>query len=60
MGLSIPLRCAKASLSMMAPPFTSADVVATFNRIINPPEGIISQFRNDFLPWWKALRPLTT
>ncbi|MCC6454864.1 MAG: ABC transporter substrate-binding protein [Caldilineaceae bacterium] len=29
-------------------PFTSADVVATFNRIISPPEGIISQFRNDF------------
>ena len=29
-------------------PFTSADVVATFNRIINPPEGVISQFRNDF------------
>jgi peptide/nickel transport system substrate-binding protein len=30
------------------PAFTSADVVATFNRIINPPEGIISTFRNDF------------
>jgi peptide/nickel transport system substrate-binding protein len=29
-------------------PFTAADVVATFNRIINPPEGIISAFRNDF------------
>jgi peptide/nickel transport system substrate-binding protein len=29
-------------------PFTAADVVATFTRIISPPEGIISQFRNDF------------
>jgi peptide/nickel transport system substrate-binding protein len=28
--------------------FTSADVVATFTRIMAPPEGIISQFRNDF------------
>ncbi len=29
-------------------PFSAADVVATFTRIIDPPEGIISQFRNDF------------
>lgn len=28
--------------------FSSADVIATFNRIIDPPEGIISQFRNDY------------
>jgi peptide/nickel transport system substrate-binding protein len=29
-------------------PFTADDVVATFNRIIDPPEGVISQFRDDF------------
>ncbi|GIV80228.1 MAG: peptide ABC transporter substrate-binding protein [Litorilinea sp.] len=29
-------------------PFSADDVVATFNRIINPPEGIISQFKNEF------------
>jgi peptide/nickel transport system substrate-binding protein len=30
------------------PTFTSADVVATFERIMNPPEGVISTFGNDF------------
>ena len=30
-------------------PFTAADVVATFTRIINPPEGIHRQIRTDFL-----------
>jgi len=29
-------------------PFTSADVAATFNRIIDPPEGIVSILRSDF------------
>lgn len=29
-------------------PFTSADVVATFNRIIDPPEGIVSILRSDY------------
>ncbi len=29
-------------------PFNADDVVATFERIINPPEGVISQFRADF------------
>lgn len=29
-------------------PFTSADVVATFNRILDPPEGVISPLRSDF------------
>jgi len=27
-------------------PFTSADVVATFNRILNPPQGVASVFRS--------------
>jgi len=29
-------------------PFTAGDVVATFNRITNPPEGIIIPMRSDF------------
>lgn len=29
-------------------PFSSADVVATFSRIINPPEGIVIPLRSDF------------
>lgn len=29
-------------------PFTADDVVATFNRIIDPPQGVVSQFRDDF------------
>ena len=29
-------------------PFSSADVVATFNRIIDPPEGVISVFKDEF------------
>ena len=28
-------------------PFTSADVVATFDRILNPPEGVVSRFQSD-------------
>ncbi|MEM7127309.1 MAG: ABC transporter substrate-binding protein [Chloroflexota bacterium] len=28
-------------------PFTSADVVATFERILNPPEGVVSRFQSD-------------
>jgi peptide/nickel transport system substrate-binding protein len=28
-------------------PFTSADVVATFNRIINPPSGMVSVFKDE-------------
>jgi peptide/nickel transport system substrate-binding protein len=31
-------------------PFTADDVVATFNRIINPPEGITSVFKNLYGP----------
>lgn len=29
-------------------PFSSADVVATFNRIMDPPEGVISVFKDEF------------
>lgn len=29
-------------------PFSADDVVATFDRIVNPPENVISQFRADF------------
>lgn len=28
-------------------PFTSADVVATFNRIMDPPEGVVSVFKDE-------------
>ncbi|MCB0127753.1 MAG: hypothetical protein KDE58_36060, partial [Caldilineaceae bacterium] len=30
-------------------PFTSADVVATFNRIIDPPEGVVSISKDEFV-----------
>jgi peptide/nickel transport system substrate-binding protein len=29
-------------------PFTAEDVVATFNRIISPPEGVVSVLRNEY------------
>ena len=29
-------------------PFSSADVVATFNRIMDPPEGVVSVFKDEF------------
>ena len=31
-------------------PFTSADVVATFNRILNPPSGVVSVFKDELAP----------
>lgn len=30
-------------------PFTSADVVATFNRIMDPPEGVVSVFKDELV-----------
>ncbi|MEZ4663815.1 MAG: ABC transporter substrate-binding protein, partial [Caldilineaceae bacterium] len=30
-------------------PFTSADVIATFNRIMDPPEGIVSVFKDELV-----------
>jgi peptide/nickel transport system substrate-binding protein len=42
-------------------PFSSADVVATFTKILNPPSGVISVFRDNFaaVERVEAVNPLT-